>query len=46
MRRGMLIACMPRHSGLSPQGALRLAVFATHTEAMINHLLDELVHLL
>jgi len=42
MRRGILIAYMPSYSGLGPEGALRLAVFATHTEAMIKQLLDEL----
>jgi len=46
MRRGILIAYMPSYSGLGPEGALRLAVFATHTEAMIKQLLDELGRLL
>ena len=46
MRRGILIAYMPAYSGLGPEGALRLAVFATHTEAMIEQLLDELSRLL
>ena len=30
------------YAGLGPEGALRLAVFATHTEPMIRQLLDEL----
>jgi len=46
MRRGILIAYMPAYSGLGPEGALRLVVFATHTEAMIKQLLDELGRLL
>jgi len=46
MRRGILIAYMPTYSGLGPEGALRLAVFATHTEAMIGQLLDALGQLL
>ena len=41
-----MIAYMPSYSGLGPAGALRLAVFATHTEAMIRQLLDELARLL
>ena len=45
MRRGVVIAYMPTYAGLGPQGALRLAVFATHTEAMIGQLLDELQRL-
>jgi 8-amino-7-oxononanoate synthase len=44
--RGIMIAYMPSYSGLGPAGALRLAVFATHTEAMIRQLLDELARLL
>jgi 7-keto-8-aminopelargonate synthetase-like enzyme len=40
--RGIMIAYLPTYSGLGPEGALRLAVFATHTEAMIGRLLDEL----
>ena len=40
--RGIMIAYLPAYSGLGPEGALRLAVFATHTEAMIRRLLDEL----
>lgn len=39
---GILIAYFGHYSGLPPQGALRIAVFAGHTEAMIGRLLDEL----
>ncbi|MEN6495160.1 MAG: pyridoxal phosphate-dependent aminotransferase family protein [Thermoguttaceae bacterium] len=46
MERGILIPYMPTYSGLGPAGALRLAVFATHTEAMIRRLLEELGRLL
>ncbi|HUT09429.1 MAG TPA: pyridoxal phosphate-dependent aminotransferase family protein [Thermoguttaceae bacterium] len=42
MQRGIVIAYMAAYSGLGPEGALRLAVFATHTEEMIGQLLDEL----
>lgn len=44
--RGVLIAYMSAYSGLGPQGALRIAVFATHTGAMIGRLLDETAALL
>jgi 7-keto-8-aminopelargonate synthetase-like enzyme len=42
LAEGILVPYMPAYAGLGPQGALRLAVFATHTEAMIARLLDEL----
>jgi len=42
MQAGILIAYMTAYAGLGPQGALRLAVFATHTEEMIQQLLDGL----
>ena len=42
MRRGIAVAYIAAYSGLGPQGALRLAVFSTHTEQMIAQLLDEL----
>jgi 7-keto-8-aminopelargonate synthetase-like enzyme len=42
MARGIAIAYMAAYSGLGPEGGLRLAVFATHTEEMIERLLDEL----
>jgi 7-keto-8-aminopelargonate synthetase-like enzyme len=40
--RGIWIAYMAAYSGLGPEGALRLAVFANHTTAMIEELLDHL----
>ena len=46
MKRGIVIAYMAAYSGLGPEGALRLAVFATHTGEMIRQLLDELRRLL
>jgi 8-amino-7-oxononanoate synthase len=46
MERGIAIAYFPTYSGLGPEGGLRLAVFATHTETMIRHLLAELAPLL
>ena len=42
MARGIAVAYMAAYAGLGPEGGLRLAVFATHTEAMIRQLLDEL----
>ncbi len=39
---GVLIAYLARYQGLPSPGALRIAVFAGHTEAMIARLLDEL----
>ncbi len=45
MKRGIVIAYMAAYSGLGPEGALRLAVFATHTEEMIGRLHDELQRL-
>ncbi len=40
--QGILIAYFARYSGLPKQGALRIAVFATHTTTMIARLLDAL----
>lgn len=45
MERGVVIAYMAAYSGLGPEGALRLAVFSTHTREMIGRLLDELQRL-
>lgn len=42
MDRGIVISYFRAYSGLGPQGALRIAVFATHTGAMIERLLGEL----
>lgn len=44
--RGIMIAYMAAYSGLGPEGALRLAVFATHTKEQIDRLLDEFARLL
>ena len=44
--RGIWIAYVPSYSGVGPEGLLRLAVFATHTTEMIDHLLGELAGLL
>ena len=41
-RRKLLIAYLPRNPGLGSEGALRLAVFATHTPEMIESLIDTL----
>jgi 7-keto-8-aminopelargonate synthetase-like enzyme len=43
---GIMVPYMPAYSGLGPSGALRLAVFATHTPAMIGRLLDALRRML
>ncbi|MEX1223116.1 MAG: pyridoxal phosphate-dependent aminotransferase family protein, partial [Pirellulales bacterium] len=40
--QGMLVAYMPKYAGLGPAGALRIAVFATHTPAMLDQLADAL----
>jgi 8-amino-7-oxononanoate synthase len=39
---GIWIVHRPAYSGLGPEGALRVAVFASHTEAMIRELLEAL----
>ncbi|HUT95352.1 MAG TPA: pyridoxal phosphate-dependent aminotransferase family protein [Thermoguttaceae bacterium] len=39
---GILVPYKRTYSGLGPEGALRLAVFATHTADMIGRLVDEL----
>ncbi len=41
---GILIAYLARYPGVPTQGALRIAAFATHTETMIDRLLDEFRH--
>jgi 7-keto-8-aminopelargonate synthetase-like enzyme len=38
--KGVLISYLPRYAGLSSAGALRLAVFATHTPEMIEELVN------
>jgi len=40
MEQGILIAYNPKYSDLGPKGGIRIAVFATHTEEMIQRLLD------
>ncbi|MDR2440015.1 MAG: pyridoxal phosphate-dependent aminotransferase family protein [Planctomycetaceae bacterium] len=40
--KGILISYLPRYVGLGSTGALRIAVFATHTSEMINELVDSL----
>lgn len=44
--RGILIAYLPRHPGLGSEGALRLAVFATHTPEMLENLIEHLREIL
>ena len=44
--RGIIVAYMATYSGLGADGALRVAVFASHTDQMIQRLLDELKQLL
>jgi 7-keto-8-aminopelargonate synthetase-like enzyme len=39
---GILVSYLPRNVGLGSQGALRIAVFSTHTPQMIQELLDTL----
>ena len=39
---GILVSYLPRNAGLGSQGALRIAVFATHTPQMIQELVDSL----
>jgi len=42
MERGVAIAFSSGYSSVGPNGALRIAVFATHTAEMIDQLLVEL----
>jgi 7-keto-8-aminopelargonate synthetase-like enzyme len=41
-QKGILISYLPRYAGLGSTGALRIAVFATHTSKMIAELVDAL----
>ena len=41
-QRGVLISYLPRYAGLGSEGALRIAVFATHTPEMIDGLIETL----
>jgi 7-keto-8-aminopelargonate synthetase-like enzyme len=43
---GIMVPYLSAYSGLGLAGALRLAVFATHTPAMIGKLLDSLARAL
>ena len=42
IQRGIAIAYMAAYAGLGSEGALRVAVFSTHTGEMIERLLEEL----
>jgi 7-keto-8-aminopelargonate synthetase-like enzyme len=42
MRDGILVAYRRSYSGLGSEGALRIAVFSTHTQSMIDALIDAL----
>ena len=39
---GILVSYIPRNVGLGSEGALRIAIFSTHTPQMIHELLDSL----
>ncbi len=41
LRRGVLVPLLSSYSGVDPGGVLRITVFADHTTAMIDRLLDE-----
>jgi len=43
--QGILIAYNPKYSDLGPKGGIRIAVFATHTEEMIQRLIDAMARL-
>ncbi|MEX2213006.1 MAG: pyridoxal phosphate-dependent aminotransferase family protein [Phycisphaeraceae bacterium] len=40
--RGVIIAYIEHYSGVGPEGCLRIAVFANHTQAMLDRLIDGL----
>ena len=44
--RGIAIAHSRNYPGVGEEGALRIAVFSTHTDAMIDRLLVELASML
>ena len=44
--QGILVSYLPRYAGLGSEGALRMAVFATHTPEMISELLDTLAQVI
>jgi 7-keto-8-aminopelargonate synthetase-like enzyme len=43
---GILVPHLAAYSGLGPEGVMRFAVFATHTPAMIDELLQALAEIL
>ncbi|MDR0704452.1 MAG: pyridoxal phosphate-dependent aminotransferase family protein [Planctomycetaceae bacterium] len=45
-QKGILISYLPRYAGLGSTGALRIAVFTTHTAEMIAELIDTLKKIL
>lgn len=45
-QRGILVPHLAAYSGLGPEGVMRIAVFSTHTNAMIDELLTALKSLL
>ncbi|MDR3110496.1 MAG: pyridoxal phosphate-dependent aminotransferase family protein [Planctomycetaceae bacterium] len=45
-RRSILVSYMPRNPGIGSEGAIRIAVFATHTPEMITTLIDALKEIL
>lgn len=45
-RQGIIIGHFPRYAGLGENGALRIAVLANHTPAMLDELADALARLL
>ena len=42
MDEGIAVSYFPTYAGLGPEGGLRIAVFATHTPAMVDQLADAL----
>jgi hypothetical protein len=42
MRQGIVIAYFSSYSGIGPLGALRIAVFASHTREMLDQLVASL----
>ena len=46
MERGIAVAYLATYSSVGTEGALRIAVFATHTDAMIDRLLENLAAVL
>lgn len=40
--RGILVPYLPTYTGIGPAGALRVAVFASHTTQMLDRLVDDL----